>query len=132
MGSLLDSDTVDGQHASSFAATVHQHDSRYYTETETDSLLAGKSDTSHNHDARYYTETEINTLIAALTQDKNYYYTQATPATVWTIPHNLGKRPSVSVIDTGNNVVWGKVEYPDLNTVIFRSSVPFSGTATLN
>ena len=52
-GSLLDSDTVDGQHASSFAATVHQHDSRYYTETETDSLLAGKSDTSHNHDARY-------------------------------------------------------------------------------
>lgn len=31
----------------------HKHDEHYYTETETDTLLSGKSDTGHNHDADY-------------------------------------------------------------------------------
>lgn len=35
------------------APTVHNHDTLYYTEAETDTLLAGKSSTSHNHDAAY-------------------------------------------------------------------------------
>ncbi len=42
----------------------HTHDDRYYTETEADSLLAGKSDTGHIHDDRYYTETETDTLLS--------------------------------------------------------------------
>lgn len=33
-----DADTVDGQHASSFAAAVHTHDNRYYTKAHVDSL----------------------------------------------------------------------------------------------
>lgn len=43
---------------------AHAHDDRYYTETEIDTALAGKSDTSHTHDTRYYTETEIDTALA--------------------------------------------------------------------
>ena len=35
------------------AAASHTHDDRYYTETETDTLLSGKSDTSHNHTGVY-------------------------------------------------------------------------------
>ena len=31
----------------------HTHDDRYYTETEVDTLLSGKSDTTHNHDGTY-------------------------------------------------------------------------------
>ena len=31
----------------------HTHDDRYYTETEIDTKLSGKSDTSHTHDGRY-------------------------------------------------------------------------------
>ena len=69
---------------------------------------------------------------AAATGDKHYLYDQPTPSTDWTITHNLGKQPSVEVIDSGGNLVFGKVEYPSLNTVIVRFSVPFSGTATLN
>ena len=40
------------------------HDDRYYTETETNTLLAGKSDVAHTHDDRYYTETEIDATFA--------------------------------------------------------------------
>ena len=44
----------------------HLHDDRYYTETETNTLLSGKSDTAHTHDTRYYTETEIDAQVALL------------------------------------------------------------------
>lgn len=47
-----------------YAAPIsHNHDDRYYTETEIDVALAGKSDVGHNHDDRYYTEIEIGTLL---------------------------------------------------------------------
>ncbi|MFO8091112.1 MAG: hypothetical protein R6U13_14835, partial [Desulfatiglandaceae bacterium] len=36
-----DCDTVDGQHASAFAGAAHTHDTRYYTETEVDAIVAG-------------------------------------------------------------------------------------------
>jgi hypothetical protein len=36
-GSGLNADTVDGNHASAFADAGHNHDSRYYTESEADS-----------------------------------------------------------------------------------------------
>ena len=42
----------------------HNHDDRYYTETEIDTKLASKADATHNHDDRYYTETEINNKLA--------------------------------------------------------------------
>jgi len=35
----------------------HNHDSRYYTESEVDTLLAGKSSTSHNHNSTYLSLT---------------------------------------------------------------------------
>ena len=55
--------------------TGHTHDSRYYTESETDTLLAGKADSVHYHDSRYYTESECNSLFAAAshTHDTRYY-----------------------------------------------------------
>ena len=41
----------------------HNHDERYYTESEMDTKLAGKADASHTHDDRYYTETETDTKL---------------------------------------------------------------------
>ena len=51
-------------HSGVYAPASHTHDDRYYTETEVDTLLAGKSDSTHTHDGRYYTETEVDTLLA--------------------------------------------------------------------
>ena len=42
-------DMVDGKHASDFASSSHTHDDRYYTESEVDTKLNGKADTSHTH-----------------------------------------------------------------------------------
>lgn len=58
------------------ADTGHTHDDRYYTESEVDKKLAGKSnvehthtkseitDFAHTHDDRYFTETEITNKLA--------------------------------------------------------------------
>lgn len=53
--------------------TGHNHDSRYYIESEVDTLLAGKSDISHNHDSRYYTESEVDTLLSGKSDTSSTY-----------------------------------------------------------
>lgn len=50
----------DHTHSGVYAPTVHNHDDRYYTESEVDAALALKSPVVHNHDSRYYTETETD------------------------------------------------------------------------
>ncbi len=49
-GNGLDADTLDGNHASAFAASSHTHNDIYYTETEVDALLSGKADAEHTHE----------------------------------------------------------------------------------
>ena len=52
------------QNDAGYVTINHDHDSRYYTENEVDTLLSGKSDTGHDHDSRYYTENEVDTLLS--------------------------------------------------------------------
>lgn len=47
-----------------FAPKSHTHDDRYYTESEVNTKLNGKSNTGHTHDDRYYTESEIDSKLA--------------------------------------------------------------------
>lgn len=49
---------------SAYPPERHTHDDRYYTESEVDSKLSGKSNTTHNHDDRYYTESEMDTKLS--------------------------------------------------------------------
>lgn len=55
---------ADGSRGS-FAATTHTHDDRYYTESEVDTALSGKSDTSHNHDGTYDPAGTASSEVAA-------------------------------------------------------------------
>ena len=64
--------------------------------------------------------------------DLNFTYTQTSPSDEWTITHNLGKFPSVSVTDSGGSKWQTEVEYVDENTCIVRFSAAFSGKAYLN
>lgn len=48
----------------SISEAEHDHDDRYYTESEVDGYLEDKSDDPHIHDDRYYTESEVTTALA--------------------------------------------------------------------
>lgn len=66
---------LDSGNYTSYAATKsHTHDDRYYTESEINSKLSGKSDTNHTHDL----STMINTLstASATPTDNDYYIAQ--------------------------------------------------------
>ena len=61
-----------------------------------------------------------------------FVFTQGVPATTWNIQHNLGKFPSVSVINNNNVVINGEVTYIDNNNVQLNFSAGFTGKAYLN
>lgn len=61
-----------------------------------------------------------------------YTHTQATAQLTWTIEHNLGKRPSVTVVDGSDNVVIGDIKYIDDNKITITFSAESSGKAYLN
>lgn len=64
--------------------------------------------------------------------DKFFQYTQYSASDTWTIEHNLGKYPSVSVVDSAGSVVVGEVLYLTMNTLQVRFTLPFSGKVYLN
>ena len=70
-----------------------------------------------------------NTWVEA---DKTFIFTQGTPSTSWVIQHNLGKFPSITVVDTADTVVVGDYNYTDDNNVTLTFSAGFAGKAYLN
>jgi len=64
--------------------------------------------------------------------DAHYSHTQSTPESVWEVTHNLGKKPSVIVVDSADTVVMGGIEYVTLNTVRLTFVGAFSGKAYFN
>jgi hypothetical protein len=62
----------------------------------------------------------------------SYTHSQLVASDVWTINHNLNKKPSVTIVDDGENVVFADVKYINENslTIIFTGAT--SGKAYLN
>ena len=61
-----------------------------------------------------------------------FVFDQVAASTTWNIQHNLGKFPSITVIDTGDTVVTGEYTYIDNNNVTLTFSAAFAGKAYLN
>jgi hypothetical protein len=74
----------------------------------------------------------ISLLSYAGDGDLHFTYVQGVAATTWNIQHNLGKFPSITVIDTANTVVTGEYTYDDINNVTLTFSAGFAGKAYLN
>ena len=81
------------------------------------------------------TETESDfeyvDLVAA-SGDVAYTHNQISSNQEWQIRHNLGKHPSVTVVDSAKTVVVGDVEYLNTEELIVRFTSEFSGKAFLN
>lgn len=61
-----------------------------------------------------------------------FIFDMATASDLWTIEHNLDKYPSVSVVDSGGNIVCGIVHYIDKNSLTVEFNGAFTGKAYLN
>ena len=62
----------------------------------------------------------------------SYIHTQSASSSTWTINHNLGFYPAVSVVDSGENVVIGDVTYISTNTLSVSFNASFGGKAYLS
>lgn len=64
--------------------------------------------------------------------DKHYTHVQNSASTTWTVAHNLNKKPSVSIVDSADNVIIGQVEHTNLNNLTITLSAATSGKAYIN
>jgi len=103
----------------------HNHDDRYYTETETDYFLSGKADSGHNHDGIYsgvsHTHNEANTVSAGFM-----------PASDKLFVNNLSNKVSVQTTGSTAGFIGINDTSPsyqlDVNgTARFTSAVKFGG-----
>lgn len=64
--------------------------------------------------------------------DKHYRHIQATASDTWEVKHNLNKYPSVTIVDSAENVIIGDVQYIDKNNVVLTFTTPLVGEAYFN
>ena len=63
----------------------------------------------------------------------SYRHTQGTPATTWTINHNLGYEPGgVAIVDSGGTIVTGTVTYASVNQIVVSFTSAFGGKAYIS
>ena len=70
-------------------------------------------------------------IIAANTIGE-YVFVQTNPQTEWIAEHNLGKYPSVTLVDSNESIIYGDVQYLDLNTIKITFKKDVAGKAYLN
>ena len=104
--------------------TINNPDDDFYTLNLTN--IAGNG----NLTELLYYDFALFTLPAQGTP--TFIFNQGVAATTWNVNHNLGKFPSVTVIDTANTVVNGEYEYIDNNNITLKFSAAFAGKAYLN
>ena len=75
------------------------------------------------------------TLIGDRTSEElheHYAYEQTVAAATWSITHNMGKYPSVTIVDSAGSAVVGDVLYIDENTLTVSFTGACLGYAYLN
>jgi|TARA_S200002703_G_scaffold14420_1_gene12437 hypothetical protein len=64
--------------------------------------------------------------------DANFVFSQGSAAAQWVVTHNLGKKCSVTVVDSAGTFVIGQVTYNSDNQVTIDFEAAFSGKAFFN
>jgi len=130
---MVGSDIMIGQmnapsifgHYKILSYTVDPNDAQFYNLTV--GFIGGNGSLVNN----YYYDI-LNFTLASASQDKTFVFTQGVTSSEWVIQHNLSKFPSVSAVDSNNEIYWGNVTYVDSNNLKINFSIPFSGKAYLN
>lgn len=64
--------------------------------------------------------------------DLTYEHVQSSASTTWNVAHNLDKKPSVSIADSADNILYGEITHTDLNNLVITLSAATSGKAYIN
>ena len=64
--------------------------------------------------------------------DKNYIHKQQSASDTWTVVHNLGKFPSITVVDSAGTVVTGEIVLQTTEQAVISFNGAFSGKAYCN
>lgn len=59
-------------------------------------------------------------------------FSQEVAASTWAVTHSMNKFPSVTVVDSSNNVVIGEILYNSTSSITLSFASPFTGKAYLN
>ena len=87
------------------------------------------------------TEQEIATHTEQITElteevikgaDKNFVFKQQSASDTWTVVHNLGKYPSITVVDSAGTVVTGEIVLQTTEQAVISFNGAFSGKAYCN
>ena len=80
----------------------------------------------------------VTNTITAITQGPQgppggaaFVYQQVSPATTWTINHNLGYKPSVELLDSGSQEIDGEISHPSDNQTVVTLNPASAGLARL-
>lgn len=77
-------------------------------------------------------QTDLWTILQDLTKKTNYVHDQQAALATWVITHNMGKYPSVTIVDTAGDEVEGAVRQNSINQLTITFSAAVSGKAYLN
>ena len=62
----------------------------------------------------------------------SFVYNQSVAEQEWIVNHGMGKRPSVTTVDSTDRIVVGEVNYIDNETLVITFKYPFKGKVYLN
>lgn len=99
---------------------------------DTTNLISGAGVTITVEDNRETQQVDVTVTVASASGDKNYVHIQTTPSASWTVLHNLGKYPSVTIVTSGGDYVIGSVAYNSINQCTLTFAAGFSGKAFCN
>jgi hypothetical protein len=77
-------------------------------------------------------QTDLWNILQDLYKRDHYTHDQVSSSASWVIVHNMGKNPSVSIVDTALDEVEADVQYNSLNQLTITFSAATSGKAFLN
>lgn len=74
----------------------------------------------------------VNLELGASGSDAHYTHTQASATMSWSVTHNLGKKPTVSIVDTNDTEIIGTIQYIDNNSLTITLQQAYAGKAYCN
>ena len=103
-----------------------------YVTLQTDSGLPVRSYNFVAHNLGLLTTAQNLEVKLKIKSDASLVYPVTAAATVWTVTHNLGKRPAVTTVNSSGNVIHGDVQYTSDNQIKITFSTPLTGAIYFN